>query len=363
MSFAFSDDQKAIAELAGQIIGGACHKDVLDKIEAGGGFFHEALWSSLVESGLVGIAVPESAGGGGLGLVEACLLAIETGKHVAPIPVADTIVVGAPALAASDNPQAQAALKKVLSGKGVISCAWLEKSHRDERHPGTLALQTDDGWRIHGIKTCATWFDHAAGVLLTAKTDDAVGLFWVEKDADGLAPMPQKATDNQPLHALGLDDVAAIHIGDSAAANAALDRAALARCAEQLGIATMALKLTADHCRTREQFGMPIGMFQAVSQRTGDMYIDTQAMQLTFWQAGWLLATGRDAADALLVARYWASEAGHRVVVAAQHLHGGTGFDTDYPLHRCFRRMRRLELGIGTARETLHTLGERIAAA
>ena len=81
----------------------------------------------------------------------------------------------------------------------------------------------------------------------------------------------------------------------------------------------------------------PIATFQAVAQRAADAYIDTEAIRLTAWQAAWRLAEGpRRRDEALAIAKFWAAEGGHRVVHAAQHLHGGIGVDTDYPLHRYF---------------------------
>ena len=138
----------------------------------------------------------------------------------------------------------------------------------------------------------------------------------------------------------------------------------IGRCALALGVSKMALRLTSEHCRGREQFGKPIGTFQAVTQRAGDMFIHTQTMELAMLSAAWRLNAeptagnlSDEALEALWTARYWATEAGHHVVAAAQHLHGGTGFDRDYPVYRCFLRARRLELGLGTARESLAALG------
>ena len=103
-----------------------------------------------------------------------------------------------------------------------------------------------------------------------------------------------------------------------------------------------ALELTAEYARSREQFGRPIGGFQAVAQRLADAYIDVEAVRLTMWQAAWRLAAGRpgdtEVGAAIATAKFWAADAGHRVAHTAVHVHGGIGIDTSLPaaplLHR-----------------------------
>jgi len=129
----------------------------------------------------------------------------------------------------------------------------------------------------------------------------------------------------------------------------------------QLGVTERALRLTADYTSRREQFGRPIASFQAVHQRAGDAYIDVTAIRLTCWQAAWRLASDLPAAAEVAVAKFWASEAAHRVVYAAQHLHGGIGVDVDYPLHRYYLWAKRIELLLGSGTRQLARLGAELA--
>src|SRR5262249_23684303 len=107
----------------------------------------------------------------------------------------------------------------------------------------------------------------------------------------------------------------------------------------------------------REQFGKPLATFQAVGQRAADAYIDVEAIRWTMWQAAWRLSAGAPAAADVAIAKYWAAEAGHRVVYAAQHLHGGIGLDTDYPVYRYFLWSKQIELTLGSATCQLERLG------
>ncbi len=159
-----------------------------------------------------------------------------------------------------------------------------------------------------------------------------------------------------------LNQATAALVGDGmpAAVPWLLERATVAMCALVLGVAREALILTAKYTTERKQFGAPIGSFQAVRQRAADAFVDLQCLEVSTWRAAWLLANERAATSEVHAAAYWAAEGGHRIVAAAQHLHGGMGFDRDYPLHRYFLTAKRWELSLGGAREHLQRLGELI---
>jgi acyl-CoA dehydrogenase len=141
-------------------------------------------------------------------------------------------------------------------------------------------------------------------------------------------------------------------------------RATVGHCAAQAGVIERALELTAEHARTRVQFGRPIGAFQAVAQRLADAYIDVEAVRLTLWQAVWMLGSGAASDDAaaavavaVAVAKFWAAEAGHRVAHTAVHVHGGMGIDTSYPVHRYFTAAKHHEFALGGATAQLRRIG------
>jgi 3-oxocholest-4-en-26-oyl-CoA dehydrogenase beta subunit len=131
----------------------------------------------------------------------------------------------------------------------------------------------------------------------------------------------------------------------------------------QVGVAERALRITAEYVAGREQFERPLATFQAVQQRIADAYIDVEAMRVTAWRAAWRLAEGLPADEEIAIAKFWASEAGSRVLVSAQHLHGGVGVDVDYPLHRYLKLSKRLELLFGGGTEQLAHLGDLLASA
>jgi len=120
--------------------------------------------------------------------------------------------------------------------------------------------------------------------------------------------------------------------------------------------------MTARYVTDRKQFGKPIGTFQAVGQRAADAWIQTQAMELPLFSAAWQVSEGRDAHRALRIARWQASEGSHFILAAAQHLHGGMGYDRDYPLHRFFLTAKHWEHTLGGAGQQLEWLGDHLAA-
>ncbi len=205
-------------------------------------------------------------------------------------------------------------------------------------------------------------------VLVPATTPDgSVIVALVDPGAVGVTVVDLDLTDGWPESDLVLDGVtveaADVLEGDGRVITTSMiDRVTAGLCATQAGVSAAALRLTATYTTERRQFGSPIATFQAVAQRAADAYIDTQGIQFTAWQAAWRLDEGLDAADELDIAKFWAAEAGSRVADAAQHLHGGIGVDTDYPLHRYYRLAKHLELTLGGRTERLRRLGARMAA-
>ena len=142
----------------------------------------------------------------------------------------------------------------------------------------------------------------------------------------------------------------------------AWQRAVATQCAVVTGGVATAMAITAQYTKDRKQFEQPIAAFQAVAHRAADAFVDTEGVRLTAAQALWRLEANMPAAAEVAIAKYWAADAGQRVVHAAMHLHGGMGVDRDYPVHRYFLQMKEHELQLGGASRSLVALGRLIAA-
>ena len=141
------------------------------------------------------------------------------------------------------------------------------------------------------------------------------------------------------------------------------DRALLGLAAIQVGVCEAAVAHGRRVHVSREQFGKPLSTFQGAQLKAADGYIGTEAIRVTTLQAAWKLDAGRDASSDVLVAKWWASEAGQHVVHITQHLHGGMGADVDYPVHRYFLWGKQIEDTLGGASAQLARLGATFAEA
>jgi alkylation response protein AidB-like acyl-CoA dehydrogenase len=137
-------------------------------------------------------------------------------------------------------------------------------------------------------------------------------------------------------------------------------RALLGLAAIQVGVADAAMRHTAEYVIQRKQFGRPIGSFQSAQHRIADAYVDVECMRSVVEEAAWRLASGLPAAFQIGAAKWWACVAGDRVTHTAQHLHGGMGADTDYPIHRYFLWSQQLLITLGGPSQQLADLGARL---
>jgi 3-oxocholest-4-en-26-oyl-CoA dehydrogenase beta subunit len=371
MDFSFTEAQQAVSDLSRKIFTERVTPAALKAVEAEPDVFYRKLWADLATAGLLGTAIPESEGGSGHGLLELCALLVEAGAAVAPIPLWPVLVLGALPISALGTPdQKKRWLPGVVAGEVLLTGALAEEGSTDPARPETLCARAGEGWALTGVKICVPLAPLAARVLVPARTaEGAVGVFLVDPHAEGVSLERGVATTGEPQFRMTLSgakvepaDVLAAPSEEGAAVTWIAERAAVALCAMELGVAEKALRMTAAYTAARKQFDRPIATFQAVAQRAADAYIDVESIRLTMWRAAFRLSEGLPAAEAVAIAKIRAAEAGHRVVYAAQHLHGGIGFDRDYPLHRHYVWSKQIELTLGSASIHLARLGAAMAA-
>jgi acyl-CoA dehydrogenase len=205
-------------------------------------------------------------------------------------------------------------------------------------------------------------------ILVSAATDEGPAMFLVDRTAPGVSLEALGTTSRMPESMLTLDGVEVGEdalLGDLGQGREIISwidlRANAALCNIALGCCDAALELTAEYSKTRKQFDQPIAMFQSVSHREADAYIDTQAVRLSALEVAWMISVGRDAHEEVAIAKYFASEAGFRVTFSAQHIHGGIGVDREYPVHRYYIYARHIELMLGGATHHMRRLGRSIA--
>lgn len=348
MDFLFTPEQDEAAELAAQILADKTTNDRLKQVEAGGDRFDRDLWAELDRAGLLSLHLPESAGGAGLGLIELARVLVEVGRRVAPVPLA---VHGACTAFLSEQGVA-------VDGRLYAAAVAEERSHL----PAAPVVTADAAGVLTGTKTLVRAGMAADAFLVTATGPDGPGVYVVDATAPGLERVAQKTSDGDVAGLVTFTGAPATHVGDAPAAERLGQLLITLAAAEQLGVTEGALKLTASYAKTREQFGRPIGTFQAVSQRLADGFIDVLGQRLTLWQAVWRLQEGLPAATEVATAKLWAADAGHRIAHTTVHVHGGVGIDMDGEAHRYFTTGKRFEFLFGGATEQALLIGRAFAS-
>ena len=370
MDFTFTEEQEAVAQAAASVFEGMATTDRVAEIERTDDRVDDELWAALARSNLLGLAVDELYGGSGLGLTEVCLVLEQQGRAVAPVPLWATLVLGAlPLQSWGSADQKASLLPGVVAGEIRLTAALTECAASARGRPAVVARRDGDGWLLSGVTRVVPQAHLAHRVLVPARTDDGVVVLLVDPAASGVTLERATTTDRQVHPQLTFD---ALRVADAdllaAPADGAgcvtwmLERARVGLCAVQLGVTEEAIRRAAAYLNQRHQFGRPLSSFQGTMLRAADAYIDSECIRVTLWLAAWQIDTGRPAADAVATAKWWASEAGQRVVHATQHLHGGMGADVTYPIHRYFLWGKQIELMLGGPSAQLAAMGTALAA-
>ncbi|MEN8649239.1 acyl-CoA dehydrogenase family protein [Streptomyces sp. 21So2-11] len=372
MDAAFTAEQDEIRRTLRELLAKRCGPDeVKAAVRTAVGYDRE-LWKQLAEQlGLPGLALPAAYGGVGCGSAELALACEETGRTLLPSPLFATAALAAPLITALGTDAQRTALLPAIAGGtltatlavpgGSLSAALALTGDNaggewagGGRAGGVQARRTDDGWRLYG-EAGQVLDGHSAGLLLVAAhtggfARSRVLLFLVTADAPGLSCAREVALDEtRPQARIELREVAAQLLGaeesveaaDVPGALAAVGRTAAAvLAAEAVGAASQSLERTVDYVGAREQFGRPIGSFQAVKHRLADLYVQVQAARSAAYYAAWDPSAGALAlAQALEALRTTAGE--------AVQLHGGIGFTWEHDAHLYFKRAASDELLFG----------------
>jgi alkylation response protein AidB-like acyl-CoA dehydrogenase len=314
-----------------------------------------ALWKEMAQLGWLGLALPEDAGGSALGLVETAILQEELGRAACPSPYLPT-VLAALAIADAGSPQQQKRwLPAIATGGARASVALMER----DLDWGAASVQTraeasGGGFRLSGVKQFVPWAHVADVVLVPATAGGAVALFLVDAGAPGVKVTPLTGMDpGTRMASLSLDGALVpgdARFGDAVAIDRIVQRGAVAACAEMLGAARRCLDMAVEYAKVREQFGQPIGSFQAIRHKCAEMLVEVENSHAATYYAAWAL--DHDADDAPLaasVAKAYVNDAARKVCGEAIQVHGGIGFTWEYDLHLYFKRAKALEPMYGDA--------------
>jgi alkylation response protein AidB-like acyl-CoA dehydrogenase len=302
------------------------------------------------ELGWLGILVPSSADGLGLGLTELALVLEQAGRGLVCEPIG-LAAVSAAALAQGHTPHP--ILKRAMAGTVLVVPALQESAQGDDLlEPRTQATDMNGSSRLTGTKTfvCA---DGADGFLVSANGRDGAALYHVSRDAPGTSLSATQTVDGRKLSTLTLKDAPADLIpsrqSSRSAVEAVNDLVLIALSAELLGVMEKAQEITFDYLRVRKQFGKPIGSFQALQHQAVNIYIRTETTRSLLYQ----VATNNDPyrIDPALAAcvKAKASEDAMFVIQSCIQLHGAIGFTDEHDIGLYLKRALLLSSLFGNA--------------
>jgi acyl-CoA dehydrogenase len=327
--------------------------------------YSRALWKEMAELGFLGMVFPESLGGAGLGFAELAVVLEELGKTLAPEPFLSTVLLGGQALLLSgDEAKAQAWLPRAIAGDAILALAQQEaRSRYDLAAVETHAERAGKGFRIRGEKIQVLDGHVADLFVVVARTAggprDAEGLtlFLVPKGARGLSVTRQTRLDGRNAALLKLDGV---EVGSDAVLGApdgghallsrVIDRATVGLAAEMLGGMEQAFALTLEHLKHRQQFGVPIGSFQALKHRAANVYIELELVKSAVMAAA--RAVDADAPELPKLVSLAKARASDAYVLATNEgvqMFGGVGMTDEYDIGFYMKRARAAELTFGDA--------------
>ena len=328
-----------------------------------------------LQLGLPGIAVPEEYGGAGFSFAEQAIVLEELGAALFTGPYLASAVLAATALLASDDTEAKKdLLPGIAAGETVATLAFTEDGGSwDPASIRLAATETaENGWRLDGHKSFVL-DGHAADLILAVaapetdtETDGQLSLFVVSSATNGLTRRALPTLDQtRKLARLSFDHTPARLIGKKGAARAVLDHtldvAAVALAAEQLGGAQRALDMAVAYAKVRQQFGRPIGSFQAIKHRCADLLLEVESLRSAVGYAAAAVAAGSAEVPVLAsLLKAYASEVYSRVAGENIQIHGGIGFTWEHDAHLYLKRAKASELFLGDASYHRERLATRI---
>jgi len=360
MNFSFSDDQVLLKNSVRAALDEQCKPAHVRAMMQDPRGYSETLWSEMAKLGWLGLPFAEEYGGAGLGLVELSLVLEELGRAAYPGPFFASVVLGGLGLVLGGSAaQKERWLPLVGAGTARLSAALVEDSlDWDPASTSATATRAGDGWTLTGVKRFVPWAHVADAVLVPARAPEGLSLFLVDPSAPGVSLQPMVGIDLanrwSEMRLMGAAVKADALVGRPGAAGPILEalgrRAAVCASAEMLGAARRCLDMSVDYAKVREQFGQPIGSFQAIRHRCAEMLTAVENAHVAVYYAAWALNAGaEDAAVAASICKAYVSDAARDVCGDAIQVHGGIGFTWEYDLHLYFKRAKALEPLFGDA--------------
>jgi alkylation response protein AidB-like acyl-CoA dehydrogenase len=361
MDFAFSEEQEMLRSSARTLLAKASPSAVVRKLMETEDAYDADLWKKVAEQGWTALGIPEEYGGFGT-FLDLVVVLEETGRVLLPGPFFETMGMAVPAiLEAGTDAQKKEVLGAIAAGDARATLAFTEPSGRWDAEGVTLGAQKSaDGWTLNGTKLFVPGAGVADYMVVAARTrstgEDGITLFLVKGRPAGMSVRPLSTLDmTHKWYEVKFDNVqlgADALMGEAdkgwAPLRRALDWATAAICAEMVGGAQKVLEDSVEYAKTRQQFGKPIGIYQAVSHKLADMLLEVESAKSVTYYAAWTVdADAPDRALACSIAKAYTSDAYRHATGSGIQVHGGIGFTWEHDMHLYFKRAKASEVTLG----------------
>lgn len=359
MNLELNFEQDMLREVAQDFFGRQCDLNKVSqwlKTDAG---YSTVLWHEMAELGWHGLLVPEDQGGIGLSMLEMAVLAMEIGAAAFPGPFFTSSIFSTLLLTEAADVQWQATvLPAMAAGEYIATVACCGETHHFKPEGVPFSVRREEtAWVLNG-RALFVPYAHIANILIVAARtrDDSISLFVVDRFQNGV--------NVEGLETIASDKLCAVTFGDVQLSGdcllgsqgngwdileSAMKKAAIAKSAEMVGGGRAAMNMAVEHARIREQFGRPIGSFQAVQHHCANMLTYLESATLLTWKAAWLIAEGRDCDEESAICKGWTSDTYRKLVALAHQVMGGIGFIEETGLRLYFRLAKASELALGGA--------------
>ena len=369
MNFDLTDEQRMLAEMLTSFV--ADRYGFEQRLAAMGepDGFSRACWQELAELGVLGLPFDEADGGLGGAGIETMVVMEALGRGLVLEPFLATVILAGGALRIAGSPEQKTArIGAVIAGARIMALAHSEphgSRHTVERI-ATRAEPAGAGWHLRGAKTAVIAGATADEFVVSAATDAGVSLFLVDRDLPGVVVTPRCGYDGVALADLSFDGV--VLAGDALLGAAGqgpailtelFEQANAALCAEAVGVMADILAATTDYLKTRTQFGVAIGSFQALQHRAVDMLMQVElARSMAILAALSLDRAPEERALNIAAAKAKIGQAGRFVGQQAVQLHGAIGLTEEYKVGHAFKRLTAIDALFGDADHHLDMIAE-----
>ncbi|MGJ3508607.1 acyl-CoA dehydrogenase family protein [Enemella sp. A6] len=353
MDLSLTDDQQAIAQLVREMCTTHFDRDRIRSLEDRPGVFPESLWKHFTSSGLAGITIPSRYGGEGAGLTDLAVVAEELGRAAAPLtPLISSVLCGGLLSRLGDDEQRAEWLPQLAAGTALATMAWLEPT--GGYHPDEITVSaeaTGAEIRLRGDKHFVPHAEDAAVFLVPARDSEtgAVELYLVAA-GPGVEARAHRTMSGELLYTVTFDATipARGRLGEPGAGWSALDEAMLdlaaALACYAAGGARRALEMATEYAKTREQFGQPLGAFQAIAHRLADDLVAVEGAETLAREAAWARDQDGDSRLLATMAKQHCGRVFRDVAASAHQIFGGMGFTVDMDIQLYSRRAKQLQL-------------------